>query len=92
VWVYIFAALPVLRRRGIGDRAEVALIPGGPRVGVLVAWLGIVATAFATVVSLIPPAGSARPALFLIKGVGGCALVFALGLLICRRARARMLI
>ena len=91
VWVYMFAALPVLRRRGVGEREEVALIPGGPRVGWLVAWVGVLATTFATVVSLIPPEGSAHPLLFLIKGAGGCILVFALGLLICHRGRARML-
>ena len=91
VWVYIFAALPVLRRRGVGDNEEVAPIPGGPRVGWMVAWLGVLATTFATVVSLIPPAGSAHPTLFLIKGAGGCVLVFAVGLLICHRGRARML-
>ncbi|MDE2221259.1 MAG: amino acid permease, partial [Gammaproteobacteria bacterium] len=61
VWVYTFAALPVLRRRGIGERADVALIPGGTRVGWLVAWIGVLATTFATVVSLIPPEGSAHP-------------------------------
>jgi amino acid transporter len=91
VWVYIFAALPVLRRRGIGEHEAVALIPGGPRVGWLVAWLGVMATTFATVVSLIPPEGSAHPTLFLIKGAGGCALVFAVGLAVSHRGRARML-
>ena len=91
VWVYIFAALPVLRRRGVGEREEVALIPGGPRVGWMVAWLGVLATTFATVVSLIPPEGSAHPTLFLIKGAGGCVLVFAVGLAVCHRGRARML-
>jgi glutamate:GABA antiporter len=91
VWVYIFAALPVLRRRGVGDREQVAPIPGGPRVGAMVAWLGVLATTFATVVSLIPPEGSAHPMLFLIKGAGGCVLVFAVGLAICHRGRARML-
>jgi amino acid transporter len=90
VWVYIFAALPVLRRRGVGNHEEVAPIPGGPRVGALVAWLGMLATTFATVVSLIPPTGSAHPALFLSKGVGGCGLVFAIGWAICQRARSRM--
>ncbi|MDE2252257.1 MAG: amino acid permease [Gammaproteobacteria bacterium] len=91
VWVYTFAALPVLRRRGIGERADVALIPGGTRVGWLVAWIGVLATTFATVVSLIPPEGSAHPMLFVIKGAGGCVLVFAVGLLICHRGRTRTL-
>jgi amino acid transporter len=92
VWVYIFAALPVLRRRGVGDGGgkHVVSIPGGPRIGALVAWIGVLATTFATVVSLIPPTGSAHPTLFLTKGVGGCGLVFAIGWAICQRAHSRI--
>jgi amino acid transporter len=93
VWIYIFAALPVLRRRaGATDETSLALIPGGPRVGWAVAWIGVLATTFATIVSLIPPSGSAHPTLFLLKGAGGCILVFAVGLLICHRGRSRMLL
>ena len=91
VWVYIFAALPVLRRRAGDANQGVALIPGGPVVGWIVAALGALATTFATIVSLIPPPGSAHPTLFLLKGAGGCILVFAVGLLICQRGRTRML-
>ena len=91
VWVYIFAALPVLRRRAAGANEGVTLVPGGPAVGWLIAGLGVAATTFATVVSLIPPTGSAHPTLFLIKGAGGCMLVFVVGLLICVRGQARAL-
>ena len=91
VWVYIFAALPVLRRRAAGADEGVTLVPGGPVVGWLIAGLGVAATTFATVVSLIPPTGSAHPTLFLIKGAGGCMLVFVVGLLICVRGQARVL-
>ncbi len=90
VWVYIFAALPVLRWRAGGADEGISLVPGGPVVGCIVAAVGVTATTFATVVSLIPPAGSAHPTLFLIKGAGGCILVFAIGVLICLRGRARI--
>lgn len=91
VWVYIFAALPVLRRRAAGRNEGVALIPGGPLAAIVVPGLGAAAAAFATVVSMIPPTGSANPTLFLVKGIGGCALVFAVGILLCRQGRRRML-
>jgi amino acid transporter len=91
VWIYIFASLPVLRRKAVGADSEtnIAMIPGGPRTGWFVAWIGVLATTFATIVSLIPPEGSAHPTLFLLKGAGGCILVFAIGYLICRRGRSR---
>ena len=91
VWVYIFAALPVLRRRAAGRNEGVALIPGGPLASILVPGLGAVAAAFATVVSMIPPTDSAHPALFLVKGIGGCALIFAIGVVLCHLGRRRML-
>ena len=91
VWIYIFAALPVLRRRAAGRDAGVALIPGGPLAAVVVPGLGAAAAAFATLVSMIPPAGSANPTLFLIKGIGGCVLIFAVGLVLCHLGRKRML-
>ena len=89
VWVYIFASLLVLRSRSAGRNEGIALIPGGFAVCALVAVLGASVSAFATVVAMIPPTGSADPALFLIKGIGGCALIFAIGIVICRQARRR---
>lgn len=91
VWVYIFAAVPVLRWRTAGRNEGVALIPGGPLASILVPGLGAAAAAFATVVAMIPPTDSAHPALFLVKGIGGCALIFAVGALLCRQGRRRML-
>jgi len=81
-WMYIFASLAVLRRRAAGKNAGVALIPGGPSACWVLASAGFLATAFATVASLIPPAGSASPVLFLLKAVGGCVLVLVSGLAI----------
>ena len=39
---------------------------------------------------MIPPSGSANPALFLVKGIGGCVLVFALGLVLYRLGTRRV--
>jgi amino acid transporter len=89
VWVYIFASLLVLRSRAAGQNDGIALIPGGFVVCALVAMLGAGVSAFATVVAMIPPTASADPALFLVKGIGGCALIFAVGIVICRRASRR---
>jgi glutamate:GABA antiporter len=90
VWVYIFASLPVLRWRAAGQNAGVALIPGGPIVCWLISAVGVASTSFAVVVSLIPPAGSSDPALFLIKGVGGCVLIFLVGAIFYRQGRKRI--
>jgi glutamate:GABA antiporter len=90
VWVYVFASLPALRLQAAGRSEGVNLIPGGPVACWTVAVLGASATAFATIVSLIPPPGSANRALFLIKGVGGCVLVFAVGIVHCRRMQGRL--
>jgi glutamate:GABA antiporter len=89
VWVYIFASLLKLRARAAGRNEGIALIPGGFAACALVAVVGASVSAFATVVAMIPPTGSANPALFLAKGIGGCALVFAVGLVLCRRAQRR---
>ena len=91
VWVYIFASLVVLRRRAAGPSDGVSLIPGGAIACALVAGIGAGAAAFATLVSLIPPAGSAHRALFLVKGIGGCGLIFAVGIALCRQGRRRVL-
>ena len=90
VWVYIFASLLVLRSRAAGKNEGVALIPGGFVVCAVVAVVGACVSAFATVVAMIPPTGAANPALFLIKGIGGCALIFAVGVVLCGVARRRM--
>ncbi len=82
VWVYIFASLPLLRRRAAGRNAGVTLIPGGPVVCWLVSGLGMAATIFAGVVCLIPPPGSAHPDLFVLKGVGGCVLILVAGVVL----------
>lgn len=90
VWVYIFGSLAVLRRRAAGRNDGVSLIPGGTIACVALAGLGVATTAFATIASLIPPTGSAHPALFLTKGIGGCVLVFGVGIVLCRQGKNRL--
>jgi glutamate:GABA antiporter len=89
VWVYIFASLLVLRRRAAGRNEGIALVPGGLLGCTLVAVVGALAAACATVVSMIPPSGSDHPALFLVKGIGGCALILAAGIVVFRSASKR---
>jgi glutamate:GABA antiporter len=91
VWAYIFASLAVLRQRAAGENGSVMLIPGGPIVCCTLAGVGVIAMIFATFGSMLPPEGSGSPMLFIIKGVGGCVLVFASGFVIARRGRRRLL-
>jgi glutamate:GABA antiporter len=86
-WAYIFASLAILRRRAAGQNAGVTLIPGGPIVCWTLAGVGVIAMVFATFASMLPPEGSGSPAVFVIKGVGGCVLVFASGCCIARRGQ-----
>lgn len=89
VWAYIFASLAILRQRAGSENGGVILIPGGPIVCWALACVGVLAMVFATVASMLPPEGSGSPALFIMKGVGGCVLVFASGLAIARRGQRR---
>ncbi len=90
-WAYIFASLAVLRQRAAGENRGVTLIPGGPIVCWALASVGVTAMVFATIASMVPPEGSGSPALFVLKGVGGCVLVFVTGFFIARRGQRRKL-
>ena len=78
--LYIMAALPILRRRAAGRNEAVFLVPGGTVGCWLVALTGIATTMLAIVTSMIPPADSQNPGLFLLKVVGGSALLVGVGL------------
>jgi len=79
-FLYMFAALPILRRKAKGNNADVHLVPGG-NVGVwLVAALGFFATFLSVILALMPPEGSANPQLFVAKVGGGCLLFILAGL------------
>ena len=85
--LYMFAALPTLRRRAAGKHPEDMLIPGGLLGCWLVAGLGFTITLLAVVVAMVPPADSANRAVSAIKVIGGCAMIIALGLTFHLRGR-----
>ena len=86
-FLYMFAALPVLRRKAAGNNAGVSLVPGGNAGVWLCSALGFSATLLSVVLAMIPPAGSADPQLFVIKVGGGCLLFVAAGLIFYLRNR-----
>ena len=77
--LYIFASLPVLRRRAAGRDKGITLVPGGRIACWVWAALGFVTTAFAVVTSAVPP-DAGRSMLFLVKVVGGCTLLIGVGM------------
>jgi glutamate:GABA antiporter len=85
--LYMFAALPTLRRRAPGKQQDMTLIPGGTSVCWLVAGSGFAVTLLAVLVAMVPPADSANRSLFAAKVVGGCAVFIALGLVFYFRGR-----
>jgi amino acid transporter len=78
--LYIFASLPVLRRRAAGRNDGITLVAGGGLGCWVWATVGFATTAFAIITSMIPPEGT-RPALFIAKVIGGSALLVGAGLL-----------
>ena len=79
-YLYMFLALPVLRRRGVGAEKPTFTIPGG-RTGVaLVAASGCAATAVSIVLAMLPTEVVAEPWWFFIRVVGGAAGLIAVGL------------
>ena len=79
-FLYMFAALPVLRRKAKGNDENVHLVPGGTAGVWLVASLGFVATFLSVILALMPPEGSANPQMFVAKVGGGCLLFIVAGL------------
>ncbi|MEP7157276.1 MAG: APC family permease [Betaproteobacteria bacterium] len=78
--LYIFAALPVLRLRAAGKNDGIVLVPGGPVVCWLASGLGFATTLLAIVTSMVPPDGTKDPVMFLVKVIGGSALLIGAGL------------
>jgi len=79
-FLYMFAALPILRRKAKGNDEGVHLVPGGTGGVWLVASLGFVATFLSVILALMPPEGSANPQMFVAKVGGGCLLFIVAGL------------
>jgi len=77
--VYLFAALPMLRAKRIGEREAVLRIPGGSAGIALVTALGVGSTLLSIVFALAPPAHGSVP-MFYAKVISGCVLFLGLGL------------
>ena len=86
-FLYMFAALPVLRMKAAGNNEGVNLVPGGNAGVWLFAGLGFTATLLSVVLALIPPAGTTNPQMFILKVGGGCLLFIAVGLVFYYRNR-----
>ena len=86
-FLYMFAALPVLRMKAAGNNEGVNLVPGGNAGVWLFAGLGFTATLLSVVLALIPPAGTTNPQMFILKVGGGCLLFIAAGLVFYYRNR-----
>jgi glutamate:GABA antiporter len=87
--LYMFAALPMLRRRAPDQQVNITLIPGGQPVCWLVGGTGFLVTLLALVVAMVPPADSTSPTVFAVKVIGGCATLLAVGLAFYVRGRRR---
>lgn len=78
--LYLFAALPVLRRRAQGNNPGVQLVPFGAIGPWLFGGLGFAATLLSVVLAFVPPSGTANPTLFVGKIAGGTLFFIAVGL------------
>ncbi len=88
-FLYLFAILPVVRHRAIGEGAGVLKIPGGKVVVALVAFLGFAATALSIVLATIPPEGTESPIVFVAKTIGGTVLFLLVGFGFYARGRSK---
>ena len=88
-FLYMFAALPALRKKAAGNNAGVNLVPGGNAGVWLCSGLGFSATLTSVVLALLPPAGSSDPQMFVLKVGGGCLLFVAAGLIFYYRNRGQ---
>lgn len=86
-FLYLFLALPILQRRGVGDGPGVLPIPGGVVATWLLSLLGFAATLFSIILAMIPPEGTESPILFVTKTVGGTILFLGVGLVFYLRSR-----
>ena len=74
---YMFAAMIRLQREPAGP--EVRRVPGGKPVAVLLAVLGLLTTTLSSIVACIPPQDEPNKIVSVIKVVGSCALMVAIG-------------
>lgn len=87
--LYLFAALPVLRRKHTGDDIGVIQAIPGRSVGCwLVCGSGFAVTLLALVTSFAPPSHDHHPGLFFLKVGGGCCVLVGVGLTFYLRGRS----
>jgi glutamate:GABA antiporter len=79
-FLYMFAALPVLRLRAGEDDQGVTRVPFGNVGPWLFGGLGFAATMLSIVLSFVPPAGTGNPALFIVKITAATVIFIAVGL------------
>ncbi|MDH3430368.1 MAG: APC family permease [Gammaproteobacteria bacterium] len=79
-FLYMFAALPILRRRADGDNDGVTRVPLGDAGPWVFGGLGFAATMLSIVLAFIPPAGTSNPGLFVLKIAASTFLFLAIGL------------
>ncbi len=90
--LYLFASLPVLRKRAAANDEDVTLVPGGKLGYWIVSGLGFATTLLAIITSMVPPQGNTDHGLFFIKVIGGCIVLTGVGLALYaieRRSRRR---
>lgn len=87
--LYILLAFPLLRHRAAGRNAAVNLSPVGTFGCWLAGLMGFAMVLLAVITSMIPPADSTNPGLFLLKVVGGSALLISIGLMFYLHAYRR---
>ena len=85
--LYLFLALPLLRRKGVGDDKDILAVPGGSGVVWVLSLLGFVATLFSIILAMMPPEGTDNPMLFVAKTIGGTLLFLAAGLVFYARGK-----
>jgi amino acid transporter len=88
--LYMFAALPVLRRRAAGRNEGITLVPAGAAGLWLTSALGLATTTIAVITSVGPPEDSKDPEIFLVKVVGGSLVLIAAGLALYARGRVSL--
>ena len=88
--LYILLAFPLLRHRAAGRNEGINLSPIGTFGCWLVGLTGFAVTLLAIITSMIPPADSSNSGLFLLKTVGGSALLIGIGLMFYRRGQQQV--
>jgi amino acid transporter len=88
-FLYMFAALPVLRRKARGENEGIQLVPFGNAGPWLFGGLGFSATLLSIVLALMPPEESASPGMFVLKVGGGCLAFIVLGLVFYHTNKSR---